>query len=402
MVDDNIIRLAELQDRTPWLSQCVFSETGRLIANLANALIAMRATMAETFAYDEMLRTPMLLKPLADRPDQLPRPLTDIDVGIVQQRLQHLGLKRLAKDVAHQAADVVAYERRYHPIRDYLSNLDWDFHERLQDFFVTYFGAELTPYVQAIGPMFLVAMTARIFEPGCKADYLPVIEGPQGALKSTACQILGGEWFSDALPEIGSGKDVSAHLAGKWLIEVAEMHAMSRADTTQLKNVISRTHERYRPSYGRKEVIEPRQCVFVGTTNRDSYLRDETGGRRFWPVRAGKIDIDALARDRDQLFAEAVVAYRNGTQWWPDRDFEEEYIEPEQLERYEGDAWEEQIADYIGTKAKVTVGQVAKNALEFETNRIGTADARRIAAVLELYGWHRMKRSGTARWWSKG
>lgn len=400
MTRDNVLHLADAA--APWLARCILGDTGKPLAILANALAAMRATMPNTFALDEMLRAPLLMQPLEEEPGFRPRPVTDVDVNVLQEQLQHLGLKRLSKDTVHQAVDVRAYECRFHPVDAYLSGLQWDGTARLTNLFPTYFGGEATAYTQAIGPMFAISMVARIRRPGCKADHLPVIEGPQGALKSTACGILGGDWFSDNLPDVTAGKDAQQHLRGKWLIEVSEMHAMNRAETTQLKAFITRQVERYRPSHGRKEVIEPRQCVFIGTTNRDTYLRDETGGRRFWPLRAGTIDVDALARDRDQLFAEAVVLFEQGERWWPDKDFERDHIAPEQAERYEADAWEVKIADYVGKHAKVTVGQVGEDALGIETAHLGTAEQRRIAAALERLGWRRSTRGALGeRWWAK-
>jgi predicted P-loop ATPase len=234
--------------------------------------------------------------------------------------------------------------------------------------------------------MFLIAMVARIFKPGCKADYMPVFEGEQGLGKSQACGVLAGPWFSDSLPDVRD-KDAAQHIRGKWLIEVAELSATSRAEAEHLKAFISRPVERYRRSYGRLEVIEPRQCLFVGTTNKSTYLRDETGGRRFWPVKVIRIDVDALCRDRDQLFAEAVHRYRTGEQWWPDGAFEREHIRPQQDDRFETDPWEDAIAAHVETLSRVRVTDVARNVLMIESAKIGTAEQRRIGAVLIGLGW---------------
>jgi predicted P-loop ATPase len=268
-LDNRIVELDRAREQsTAWLAKCVM-ENGRALPVLANALIAIEAVMPQAFAFDEMLRAPILTTPLKPDSGFKPRPVRDVDVGLVQEKLQHLGLKRISKDTAHQAVDMRAHARPFHPVRDYLDALTWDRKPRLAPFLSDYFGTEPSAYAEKIGAMFLISMVARIFSPGSKVDHMLVLEGPQGALKSTACSVLGGDWFSDNLPDVTSGKDVAQHLNGKWLIEVAEMHAMNRAEAAQLKAFITRTTERYRPSYGRKEVIEPRQCVFIGTTNRD-------------------------------------------------------------------------------------------------------------------------------------
>jgi predicted P-loop ATPase len=400
-MDDRVIALDLTREQsTSWQSKCII-ENGKLLPILANALIAIEAVMPQAFAYDEMLRAPILMVPFKPESNFKPRLVRDVDAGTVQERLQHLGLKRISKDTVHQAVDMRAHARPFHPVRDCLDGLTWDQKPRLSNFLPTYFGTAANDYTKKIGAMFLISMVARILQPGCKADHMLVLEGPQGILKSTACNVLGGQWFSDNLPDVTAGKDVSQHINGKWLIEVDEMHAMSRAEAAQLKAFITRQAERYRPSYGRKEVIEPRQCVFIGTTNRDVYLRDETGGRRFWPVKIGTINIDALIRDRDQLFAEAVAMYRRKAMWWPDKDFERDHIMPEQAARYESDAWEENISDYLRAQSRVTVGQVAREALFIETPRISRTDQNRIMAALERLQWRRERADGNTDWQGK-
>jgi predicted P-loop ATPase len=183
---------------------------------------------------------------------------------------------------------------------------------------------------------------------------------------------------------------------------------MSRAEVTLLKSFITRTTERYRPSYGRRDVTEPRQCVFIGTTNKIVYLRDETGNRRYWPVRTGKVELQALKQDRDQLFAEAKHLFEKGEQWWPDKAFEAKHIKPEQDARFEADPWEDPVTQYLDAligqdpTIVVTVSQVAKYALGFLSDaKLGTTDARRITGILEREKWERKARTATGRWWGK-
>jgi predicted P-loop ATPase len=385
-----------------WLKRCVF-EGDKPVPTAANALTALTYDPAirDAFAYDEMLCAPVMLHEIG-RIDTRDRLVRDEDVTNLQVYLQRAGLKRIGRDAVRDAMRAHALEHSFHPVRDYLRALEWDGVPRIGVWLPRYLGTEFNLYTQHVGRLFMVSMVARICAPGCKVDHMLVLEGAQGDLKSTACRVLGDPYFSDNLPDVTTGKEASQHLRGKWLIEVAEMQAMNRAETALLKSFVSRTEERYRPPYGREEVIEPRQCVFIGTTNQSTYLRDPSGGRRFWPVKTGvaaKIDIDRLADDRDQLLAEAVRRYEQGDQWWPDKSFEQEIIMPEQSVRYEADAWEEKIENHLVGQPRVTVLQVAREALGFEVARLGTAEQRRIAAALERLGWERLPREGKARPW---
>jgi hypothetical protein len=392
-----------------------------LACNAGNVLLALQTEpeFKGAFGYDEMLRTEVLMRPLfADDPNFKRRPLTDTDVTAAQVHLQWSGFRRLGKDTTHQAIDKCARENSFHPIRDYLTGLEWhDGKERLSEWLSTYLGAEQNDYTARIGSMFLIGMVARIMRPGCKLDYMPTIEGDQGLLKSRMCGVLAGEYFSDHLPDI-AGKECSQHLRGKWLIEVAELRAFSRSAIDHFKEFLTRDTERYRPPWGRKEVHEPRQCVFIGTTNKELYLRDETGNRRFWPVKITKIELENLQRDRDLLFAEAVYRFRNGETWWPDAKFERTKIAAEQEARYEVDVWEHPIELFIKHTAKITIMEIALGALGFEVvrpgmtvsrdepqpvrgtpiNRLSLNDQRRIAAILTHLEWV-PRRNNSERWW---
>jgi predicted P-loop ATPase len=388
------------QAAASWEDDLIMPEpkTPRPLAIVENAMVVLanEPELKELFAYDEMLCAEVIMNSPA-------RPLTDVDITTTQCFLQRFGLRRIGHQTTRDAIERYAKTKPFHPLRDYLNGLQWDETVRHDHAAAHYLDAADNAYNNTVFSMFLIAMVARVMRPGCKADHMVILEGPQGTLKSTACSILAHPWYSDALPDLSAGKDVSLHLRGKWLIEIAEMHAFSRAEATHLKAFLARDHERFRPVYGRKDVIEPRQCVFVGTSNKDAYLKDETGGRRFWPIKCGMINIERLRTDRDQLLAEALVAYHDGVPWWPSPEFETEHIRPEQEHRYEGDAWDNLIANYLDNQLftpTTTTAQIAKEALGLEHARLDMLAQKRIAAVMYRHGWKRAVRN-SRRFWEK-
>jgi predicted P-loop ATPase len=372
--------------RPTWLTLCQLSDgkTPRPLPNLYNALIALRnGDYADAFAYDEMLQAPVIIQ-------SAPQVIADTDVIGIQEWMQDNGLRRIPRATVDDAVTLAARERSFHPIRDWLESLTWDGVRRTNVWLISYCGVAPSLYAQRLGEMFLISMVARIFQPGCKVDHMLILEGEQGIYKSEVCRTLAGQYFSDSLPEIGGNeKDLSLHLRGKWLVEISEMHAFSKAEATHLKSFISRQQERYRPPFGHREVIEPRQVVFIGTSNKDRYLRDETGDRRSWPVKCGNIMVKRLTEVREQLFAEAVHLYRQGAEWWPDRAFQREHIKPEQDARFEADIWTEAIAAWLGNTLldRVTVRQIAAEVLRIEDKFQDARAEKRIISVLRSEGW---------------
>jgi len=395
-----------------WYSRCIAGSDGRTLSNLSNTLLALRedSTWRGVFTFDAMLGSAMLAQqsPAGRGDQQYPRPIIDEDITSIREWLQLAGLPHVSTETAHQAVELVAREHSFHPVREYLDSLKWDGRERLDRWLTDCLGVAKTEYAMAVGRMFPIGMVARIYQPGCQADYMLILEGKQGLKKSTSCRVLAGEWFSDSLVENVASKDAALHLRGKWLVEIAELHTFNRSETAALKAFITRREDIVRPPYGRKEVRCLRQNLFIGTTNKGVYLQDSTGARRFWPVLTADIDVEHLASLRDQIFAEAVVCYRRGERWWPDADFEMANMIPEQEARFEGDAWESLIAEYLARKpntnlqhphGRVTVLDVAQNAIGLDKRDIGTGENRRISAILERLGWHRGKRTEAHRWW---
>jgi predicted P-loop ATPase len=390
-----------------WRDELHLSDKKKPIGNLHNAITALRndSGLAGILEFDQMAQKPFITRaPGSMTSEGYPHELKDDDITMIRHYLQEVvGMRTVPKETVKEAADHVARDNSYHPVFDMLEALQWDGLPRLDTWLRDCFGVEDTPYHKVIGRLFLIALVARIYKPGCKADYMLVIEGGQGKMKSLACETIAGEWFSDGLPEDITCKDSSQHLRGKWLIEVAEMHSFNKAEATHLKSFITRTTERYRPPYKMYEIDEPRQCLFIGTTNKEMYLRDETGGRRFWPFKAVSINLDRLKSIRDALLAEAVAAFKAGEQWWPEPTFEAEVIKPQQEERYDGDAWEEPIGRFLeGRTAPVSILQIAAGCLDYAdgntlfatpnatpVNRLGTADQRRIMKVLEILEWRK-------------
>ena len=264
---------------------------------------------------------------------------------------------RPMKDFFWTVVEDEARRHGFHPVVDYLAGLHWDGKPRIDKWLSTYGGAEPTPYTDAVGALMLIAAVRRVRKPGCKFDEMVVLESEQGTEKSSALRILAvnDDWFHDDVPLNADGKRVMEALAGRWIVEAAELNGMRKGEVEHLKAFLSRTHDRARMSYDRYPTEGKRQCIIVGTTNSGSYLRDNTGNRRFWPVLIKQFDTNMLRRDRDQLWAEAASREAQGASIRLDRSLWAAAGGEQALRRI-ADPWEEIIAEHLDNReGKLTV-----------------------------------------------
>lgn len=257
---------------------------------------------------------------------------------------------KIAKNDILDAVAACASDQAYHPVRDYLNGLTWDGVPRLDTLLIDYLGAEDTPYTRAVTRKSFVAAVARIMTPGRKYDTMLVLVGEQGRYKSTVFMIMGGDWFSDSLRTFGD-KDSMETIQGTWINEVAEMQALAKAEINAVKMFLSKRSDYYRAAYGRYAIDRPRQCVFFGTSNTKECLTDTTGNRRFWPVdidqQPRKKDVGfELAKERDQLWAEAMAYWKLGEALYLPQDLEKEARTVQEAHR-EQHPWEGIIADFL-------------------------------------------------------
>lgn len=309
-------------DSAEWVKTLTVSLKGNIEPTIENALVIMRndPQIKGRYYYDAFRDRPIVCSDLPwqdfkKRASDVWQDSDDAGLRLHLEKFYKIDNPPKIRD----AVELAMLECSRHPVREYLNALTWDGVPRADTLFVDYLGAEDSEYTREVTRKALLGAVARIFSPGCKHDHVLVLVGPQGCRKSTTLAKLGKKWFSDSLYTL-AGKDALEQIQGFWIIELGEMAATKKADLEQIKQFVSKQSDSYRAAYARRTQDHPRQCAFFGTTNDDEFLRDATGGRRFWPVvvtDAGRTLGDKLTDEIvDQVWAEIVVRYQTGETWY--------------------------------------------------------------------------------------
>lgn len=361
-----------------------------IVASLDNAMMAIRK-LGVVFRFDEF-REKVICEGLEGR---LGVTMEDIVLHIRRAVIQAFGFD---PEPSHtwDAIRLLAQENSFNPVLDRIEAHPWDGVPRIDTWLSAYLGADDNELNRAFGRSVLVAGVRRARRPGCKFDCVLVLEGPQGRGKSSVLKIMAGgeDFFSDEIAIGVSYREQQELLAGKWIVELPELVGLNRSEVTRVKQFISKTHDRGRGAYQRLPMDLPRRCIFVGTTNDSQYLHDATGNRRFWPVTVGKIDLQCLAKDMLQLWAEAAEAEREAPEpiSIPERLWAA--AAERQAERVSGDPWEDLLLSALPAHAKIAEGElristqtVFEKVMGIEMRHARMADYRRLGDCMRKLGW---------------
>jgi hypothetical protein len=321
--------------------------------------------------------------------------LSDDVVHVVRMMIRD----RFKFDPGKQATDDALVQEcllhSFHPIRNYFESLQWDGVPRLDTWMIRYLGAKDDPFNRAVARLSLIAAVRRVLQPGCKFDHIIVLEGPEGRGKSSAIEVLAGSaHFSDQSILTLDDKAQQEAVAGVWLYEIADLAGHGKAEVEKVKAFASRTVDRARAAYARHRVDKPRTCIFFATTNDKNYLKSQTGNRRFWPVECGRVDLEGLRADRDQIWAEALAAERAGGPlvlseklWGAAREKQES--------RREQDPWEDALAGVERSKHcqidnnehRIRSYDLIDMELKIPLNQQAGWLPKRVATVMRNLGW---------------
>lgn len=358
----------------------------QLLAGFHNAILLVRNDPALTTIAFNALTQRIVLRGENDRE------WTDEDTHLTTARYEAIFGWQGSDRFISEAATIVAKERAFHPLQDYLTGLVWDGAQRIDTWLIRHAGAADTPYNRTVFSKWMISAVARAMRPGCKVDQVLVLQGKQGGFKSTFLRALvGDEYFTDQLPPMTNGRDFEEALLGMWVAELSELDHLSQTGVTTVKAVVVRQIGRCRLPYAKRTVALPRTVVFAGTTNEDEFLRDATGDRRFWPVHVERCDHLQAVVDRDQLWAEAYHRFASGECWHLD-DSAEEGARREQAARYRVDPWEPEVLRFVSTREWVATQDVLTTALERPLGQVEPKDQGRVVRILKRLGGARRQR----------
>jgi putative DNA primase/helicase len=423
--DQQLALVAEYREKQPWEEepddenypdweeQLQKSDQGKILNNAYNVLMILLndEKLKGKFAYNLLTHKPEIIGQVPWKRLGEDKAMTDYDDSCLRNYLSvEYDIK--AKDIIYDCLNQILPDYQYHPIRDYLKSLrgKWDGNRRLDTLLIDFFGADDLELNIWQTRLTFVAAVMRIFQPGCKWDYVLTLKGDQGLGKSSFFQQLAvnSEWFSDSIDDM-KGKESKEQIQGNWIIELGEMAAVSKGDQKRTKQFITSTKDEFRPAYGRRLVSYPRQCIFVATTNDELPLKDDTGGRRWWLIEVKRKWFESdIPLEVDQIWAEAVHVYEeminHGIPFKLPNHLENEAkkIQAQFTDRglYAGiiedvlqRGYYEQNDYLSGTVTKVPINetcalQVWEKVLGRHKNDFTSANARDINAVLKsLDGW---------------